>query len=210
MIAGDLIQFETRRAIHSAVSPSGLFAILFGSAFLSLLALYGVGAYLAASSFALLFLLGAAWSSLAAVYAVDRNKNSAVEDVWFAFEPRRRRQLTTLYFAWLPIAFSQAALTSIIVVLVRPGSSLSDLLGLLLGFLAAVPLGLLLSALARLVPGFSLLAGVVFVAVILCAQALSALAPGVLAHRLTTIILFYAVAALLGFALLTSATGRSR
>jgi hypothetical protein len=209
MIAGDLIRFEARRAIYSAVNPSGLFAILFGSAFLSLLALYGVGASFSASTFELLFILGAAWSSLAAVYAIDRNKNSAVEDVWFAFESRRRHQLSTVYLAWLPNAFFQAALTSIIVTLVRPGSSPYDLLGLLSGFLAAVPLGLLLSALARLVPGFSLLAGVAFLAVILCAQALSALAPDV-AHSLSAITLFYAVVPLLGFALLTGATGRSR
>ncbi len=210
MIATNLIRFESRRAIQSAFSPAGLLAILFGSIFLSVLALNSVGASRAASTYELLFVLGAAWSSLAAVYAVDRNKDSLIEDIWFAFESRRRRQLANLYLAWLPIAFFQAALTSVIILFARSGSASSDMSGLLTGFLAGVPLGLLLSALARLVPGFSLLAGVVFIAVIFCARSLSELVPGFLAYHASAIILTYAAVALAGFALLTNSVGRSR
>lgn len=210
MIARDLVRFESRRAIQSAFGPAGLIAILFGSTFLSLLALNGLEASQAASTYELLFVLGAAWSGLAAVYAVDRNKDSMVEDIWFAFESNRRRQLANLYLAWLPIAFFQAALTSIIILFARTGSAPADMLGLLMGFLAGVPLGLLLSALARLVPGFSLLAGVVFIAVIFTARALSELVPGVFAYHASAITLTYAAVALAGFALLTNSVGRSR
>jgi hypothetical protein len=206
----DLILFEFKRSAQSIFNAVGLASVLFGAILVSALVLYGLGPVREVSTRDILFILGAAWSSMAAVYAIDRNRGSTVEDVWFALDPRWRGQLIGLYLAWLPVALLQALATSLLILLVRPDSQMSDLAGLALGFSMGLPLGLLLCPLARLVPGFSLLAGVVFLGVIFSARALPALLPALSPGTLAVPIIGYLAAAILGFAVLTRMTGRAR
>lgn len=206
----DLILFEFKRSTHSIFSAGGLVSVLFGAIFVSALVLYGLGPVRETLTRDILFILGAAWSSMAAVYAIDRNRGSTVEDVWFAIAPGWRGQLTALYVAWLPVALFQALATSLLILLVRSDSQMSDLAGLALGFSLGMPLGLLLCPLARMLPGFSLLAGVVFLGVIFSARALPALLPTLSKGNIAVPILGYLAVAMLGFAVLTRTTGRAR
>jgi len=68
------------------------------------------------------------------------------------------------------------------IIAVRPGSQFSDLPGLLQGFALALPVGLCMTALARLVPGLSLLSGGGFIAIIVFAFALTQMLPDPSAH----------------------------
>ncbi|MGZ8286975.1 MAG: hypothetical protein ACXW27_06680 [Allosphingosinicella sp.] len=205
-----VLLFETRRAGRSLTSRAGIGSLLLGSAFLALLAINGVGPKQTATTGEILFIFGVAWSSLAAVYAVDRNKNSVVEDIWYALEPDWRRQLSGLFAAWLPVAFAQALVTGALVLMLRPDGSAGDLLVMAAGFALALPFGLCMTALARLVPGFSLLSGVAFIAAILFSLALSALLPARGSGWPVLLLIAYIAASLAVFALLTRRTGRSR
>ena len=206
----DLLAFECRRAGRSLIGPMGLISLLLGSVFLAFVALNGIGPSQAASTRQIGLIFGAAWAALAAVYAVDRNKRSLVEDVWFALDPRWRSQLAVIYAAWIPVALVQACATMLVVVAVRPGSHLSDLLGLLEGFALAMPLGLCMTALSRLVPGFSLLSGAAFIAILIFAFALTQMLPAIGRNSLAGPVLAYVATALILFWLLTRPTGRSR
>jgi hypothetical protein len=205
----DLMLFELKRSTQSIFNAGGLVSVLFGAILVSALVLYGLGPVREASTRDILFILGAAWSSMAAVYAIDRNRGSTVEDVWFALDPRWRGQLIALYLAWVPVALFQALATSLLILLVR-SESLPALAGLALGFSMGMPLGLLLCPLARMLPGFSLLAGVLFLGVIFSARALPALLPTLSTGSIAVPILGYLAAAILGFAVLTRTTGRAR
>jgi hypothetical protein len=177
--------------------------------FLAFLAINGIGPKQAAATGEILFIFGIAWSGLAAVYAVDRNKKGLVEDVWYALEPDWRRQLSGLYAAWLPVAFSQALVAGTLVLMLRPGGGARDLLLMAAGFALALPFGLCMTALARLIPGFSLLSGVAFIAAIFFSLSLAELLPADGSSRPVLVIL-YVAASLAVFALLTRRTGRSR
>jgi hypothetical protein len=208
MISRAVLSFEFRRSVRTFVSRRGLASLFFGSALIVVLMFQGLGPSREFASRDLLFVLGAALSSLAAVYTIDRNKRSSVEDVWFALEPQWRPQTGSLFLAWLPVAFCQGLVASLFVLVARAGSDPSDLPGLFAGFVAGLPLGALLSALARLVPGFSLLAGVIFFGVVMTARALSTLLPAMLARDIFIPVLIYLLVSIGGFVLLTRASGR--
>jgi len=208
MISRAVLSFEFRRSVQTFISWRGLASLLFGSALIVVLMFQGLGPARAFGSRDLLFVLGGALSSLAAVYTIDRNKQSSVEDVWFALEPRWRPQTASLFLAWLPVAFCQGLVASIFLLVAKAGSEPSDVLGLLAGFAAGLPMGALLSALARLIPGFSLLAGVIFFGAVITARALSTLLPAMLARGVALPVLLYLLISIGGFIVLTRSSGR--
>jgi hypothetical protein len=209
VISGAVLSFEFRRSVKTFVGIRGLLSLLFGSGLIVILIFQGMGPSRDVAPRELLFVLGGALSSLAAVHAIDRNKRSSVEDVWFALEPGWRPQTLSLLLAWLPVAFLQGLVVSVAVLVVKAGSSPLDLVGLPAGFVAGLPLGAFLSALARLIPGFSLLSGAIFLGVVLTARVLSTLLPPMFTRELALPILAYLLVSVAGFVALTRASGRT-
>jgi hypothetical protein len=78
------------------------------------------------------------------------------------------------------------------------------------GFVLALPLGLCMTALARRIPGFSLLSGATFIAAMLFSLTLAQLLPAAGSGWPVLLILAYVAVSLGVFALLTRQTGRFR
>ncbi len=205
-----LIRFELKRATNTLFTPHGIASILAGAALLAVIVVNASFGVAEVSPPKLLPVLGAAWCSLAAVYAIDRNRGGLVEDLWFALTPAARPQLVAIFLAWLPVAYGQALVTSALIVAIKPDAWEGALLAMHIAFVATIPGGLVMSALARLVPGFSLLSGAMFFIVVIFAQALAEMVGVPTKAEIGFAAIVYLIAAAFLYILLTKRVGQTR
>ncbi|MFN7398328.1 MAG: hypothetical protein ACK5SX_04510 [Sandaracinobacter sp.] len=121
--------------------------------------------------------LGSLLFAFAGVYTVDKNKGTLTEDIWWNLQDDPVKQLAVIYLAWLPVALLQGASVFAMLAIMSPSVSVGHITLFVIGAVGGIPVGLLLTAMARHLPGFSVASGILFLAGLFAINALPMASP---------------------------------